>query len=126
MPRHYAALQRCASGPRNSRSAEARLGREGAGNETSSYCRTPKNTDAADSAKEEGSGKGSLQQRASKGGNAREQDSGSMGAHLSKPAAALRLEADGPVFSRSHRCLEERHFESHRPTAIDPLDPLDH
>ena len=91
MPRHYAALQRCAWGPRNSRSAEARLGREGAGNETSSYCRTPQNTDAADSTKKsEGSGKGSLQQRASKGGNAREQDSGSMGAHLAKSTAALR------------------------------------
>ena len=102
MPHHYAALQRCAWGLRNSRSAEALLGRdEGAGNETSSYCRTPKNTDAADSAKEEGSGKGSSQQRASKGGNAREQDSGSMGAHLSKSAAALRPEAGGPVFSRS-------------------------
>ena len=87
MPRHYAALQRCAWGPRNSRSAEARPGARGCRerNQQLVYCRTPtKNTDAADSAKEEGSGKGSLQQRASEGGNAREQDSGSMGAHLSK------------------------------------------
>ena len=103
MPRHYAALQRCAWGPWNSRSAEARLGREGAaGTIPAATAERPcKNTDAADSAKEEGSGKGSLQLRASKGGNAREQGSGSMGAHLSKSAAALRPEAGGPVFSRS-------------------------